>query len=81
MYEYAKNKHNYHATLLINNRTGLLASHSSEILEEVAETSSPLSESPSTREHSNTNSNKRKNKSERDINKLLAKEIKKNNKQ
>ena len=81
MHEYAKNKHNYHSTLLISNRTDLLVSHSSETLEEVAETSSLLSGSPSTSEHSNTNSNKRKNKSERDINKLLAKEIKKNNKQ
>ena len=62
-HEYAKTKHNYHPALLISNRTGVLASHSSDTSEDVVEASAPLSDAPSTSEYGNrNNSNKPKKK-------------------
>ena len=71
-HEYAKTKHNYHPALLISNRTGVLASHSSDTSDDVVEAYAPLSDAPSRSEYGNSNKAK---KSEKDINKLLLKEM------
>ena len=72
MHKFAKTKHNYNPALLISNRTGVLASHSSDTSDDVVEAYAPLSDAPSRSEYGNSNKAK---KSEKDINKLLLKEM------
>ena len=82
MPDYAKIKHNYHPQLLFCNRPEVVTTYISDSLDDVVETSAPLDDVPIAGEYANKNmSNTPINRSEEDINMLLLKKVKTNNRQ